>query len=204
MSHITLDCVGLPCPQPVLRVKDALEQGACLLEVLVDNQAAKNNILRFVQSQGHTAASIDRPGGGFAVRITAANGPGPQTDDPRLYRCETPAPPRLVYVISSDSMGQGSEELGWALLQTYIQTIKEIKPLPDMILFYNSGVKLVTAASGALEALKQLQDQGVEILACGTCLDFFQLKSAMRVGQISDMYAIMDAMARADKLVSPY
>jgi len=89
-------------------------------------------------------------------------------------------------------------------LQTYIQTIKEIKPLPDKILFYNSGVKLVTAASGALNVLEQLQDQGVEILVCGTCLDFLQLKSAMRVGQISNMYAIMDAMASADKLVSPF
>jgi selenium metabolism protein YedF len=101
-------------------------------------------------------------------------------------------------------MGRGSEELGWALLQTYIQTIKDVSPLPEKILFYNSGVKLVASGSGALEALKQLQAQGVEILACGTCLDFFQLKSAMQVGQISNMYAIMDAMASADKLVSPY
>ena len=204
MSHITLDCAGLPCPQPVLRVKDALEQGVRQIEVLVDNQASKDNILRFAQSQGHTAASTDRPGGCFAILITASDGPGPQTDDPALYRCATPAAPRLVYVISSDSMGRGSEELGWALLQTYIQTITEIRPLPDKILFYNSGVKLVTAASGTLDALRQLQDQGVEILACGTCLDFFQLKSAMRVGQISNMYAIMDAMVSADKLVSPF
>ncbi|MDR2549497.1 MAG: sulfurtransferase-like selenium metabolism protein YedF [Desulfobulbus sp.] len=204
MSHITLDCIGLPCPQPVLRVKDALEQGARQLEVLVDNEASKNNVLRFAQHQGHTAASTDRPEGCFAILVTAAETPVPQADDPDLYRCAPPAATRLVYVISSDSMGRGSEELGWALLQTYIQTIKEIKPLPDKILFYNSGVKLVTAASGALEALKQLQDQGVEILACGTCLDFFQLKSAMRVGQISNMYTIMDAMASADKLVSPF
>ncbi|MCL2459186.1 MAG: sulfurtransferase-like selenium metabolism protein YedF [Desulfobulbus sp.] len=204
MSHITLDCIGLPCPQPVLRVKDALEQGARQIEVLVDNQASKNNILRFAQSQGHTTASPDHPGGCFAILVTAADGPGQQIDDLATYRCETPAAPRLVYVISSDSMGRGSEELGWALLQTYIQTIKEIKPLPDKILFYNSGVKLVTAASGALNVLEQLQDQGVEILVCGTCLDFLQLKSAMRVGQISNMYAIMDAMASADKLVSPF
>lgn len=110
----------------------------------------------------------------------------------------------MIYVIASDSMGRGSDELGWALLQTYIQTIKDVSPLPEKIIFYNSGVKLVTAASGALEALKQLQAQGVEILACGTCLDFFKLKSAIQVGQISNMHEIMSAMAGADKIVSPY
>jgi selenium metabolism protein YedF len=101
-------------------------------------------------------------------------------------------------------MGRGSDELGWALLQTYIQTIKDVQPLPARILFYNSGVKLVTAASGALGALVQLQELGVEILVCGTCLDFFQLKSAIQVGHISNMHEIMSAMAEAGRLVSPY
>ena len=101
-------------------------------------------------------------------------------------------------------MGRGDDELGWALLQTYIQTIKDIQPLPEKIIFYNSGVKQVTTESGALEALKHLQDQGVEILACGTCLDFFKLKSAIKVGQISNMYDIMNSMTSADKIVSPY
>jgi selenium metabolism protein YedF len=186
-----------------LCVKDAFAQGADQVEVLVDNEASKNNILRFARSQGHAAACADRPGGCFALSVAATGNPMPQTDDTD-YRCDTPATPRLAHVISSDSMGRGSEELGWALLQTYIRTIKEIRPLPDKILFYNSGVKLVTDASGALDALRELQDQGVEILACGTCLDFYQLKSAMRVGQIADMYAIMDAMTSADKLISPF
>ena len=101
-------------------------------------------------------------------------------------------------------MGRGDDELGWALLQTYIQTIKDIQPLPEKIIFYNSGVKQVTNESGALEALKHLQAQGVEILACGTCLDFFKLKSAIKVGQISNMYDIMNSMTSADKIVSPY
>ena len=204
MTQVTLDCLGLPCPQPVLRAKEALEQGARRLEILVDNEASKNNILRFARNQGHAAASSERPGGGFAVTITATANPAEQAFDPDAYRCDVPAGPAVVYVISSDSMGRGSEELGWALLQTYIQTIKDVSPLPEKILLYNSGVKLVAATSGALDALKQLQAQGVEILACGTCLDYFKLKSAIQVGQISNMYDIMHAMASADKLVSPY
>jgi selenium metabolism protein YedF len=110
----------------------------------------------------------------------------------------------MIYVISSDSMGRGSDQLGWALLQTFVQTIKEVRPLPEKIVLYNSGVKLVATESGALEALRQLQAAGVEILACGTCLDFFQLKSAIQVGQISNMLEIMSTMAEADKIVSPF
>lgn len=203
-NHRTLDCLGLPCPQPVLRLKDALEQGARWIDVLVDNEASKQNILRFARHQGHAATSTDRPEGGFVIAITASADSMEQPLDPDLLRCDVPTGPKLVYVISSDSMGRGDDELGWALLQTYIQTIQDVRPLPEKILLYNGGVKLVAAASGALEALKRLQAQGVEILACGTCLDFYKLKSAMQVGQISNMYDIMNAMAGADKLVSPY
>ncbi len=204
MTQLSLDCRGLACPQPVLRAKEALEQGAACIEVLVDNEASKHNVSRFARSQGHEVACTDRPDGCFAVTVTATTKPTNLPFDPSDYPCPVPAPPRMIYVIASDSMGRGSEELGWALLQTYIQTIKDVSPLPEKIIFYNSGVRLVTAASGALEALKQLQAQGVEILACGTCLDFFKLKSAIQVGQISNMHEIMSAMAGADKIVSPY
>lgn len=204
MTQVTLDCSGLPCPQPVLRAKDALAQGARRIEMLVDNEASKNNVIRFARSQGHEATSADRPGGCFAVTITAGALPVEQTFDPADYCCDISPTAKMIYVISSDSMGRGSEELGWALLQTYIQTIKDVSPLPEKILLYNSGVKLVTDDSGALVAFRELQSLGVEILACGTCLDFFKLKSAIQVGQISNMYDIMNSMASADKIVSPY
>lgn len=205
MAYVVLDCSGLPCPKPVLRVKDALAAGALALEVVVDNEASNLNVLRFARSQGHQAESTARADGGFAIRITASGTPVSTEIDPELYRCDLPADiPRVIYVIAADTMGRGSEELGWALLQTFIQTIKEIQPLPSKILLYNSGVKLVTSPSGALEALKELQTLGVEVLACGTCLDFYQLKSAIQVGQITNMYAIMSAMAEADKIICPH
>lgn len=204
MPQTTLDCIGLPCPQPVLRTKEILEQGVTLLEVLVDNAASRNNVVRFAQNQGHRTEITEQPPGHFKITITVAAAPNADSFDQHEYRCEIPEKQRLVYVISSESMGRGSDELGWALLQTYIQTIKDIKPLPEKIIFYNSGVKQVTTESGALEALKQLQAQGVEILACGTCLDFFQLKSAIKVGQISNMYEIMNSIINADKIASPF
>ena len=204
MSHPTLDCLGLPCPQPVLRAKEALDQGAETVTVLVDNEASRQNLLRFARSQGHRAESSVQDSDRFSITISAVSGTARQPFDAAGFSCETTLPPGLVYVISSDSMGRGSDELGWALLQTYIQTIRDVQPLPSKILLYNSGVKLVTSASGALEALRQLQELGVEILACGTCLDYFRLKSAIQVGQISNMHEIMSAMAEAGRLVSPY
>ncbi len=204
MARVTLDCTGLPCPQPVLRTKETLEQGAVLIDVLVDNEASQNNVVRYAQNQGHQVEVTALPQG--HRRITIAVVANQTADLPGRHenRCEIPEKLRLVYVISSDSMGRGDDELGWALLQTYIQTIKDIQPLPEKIIFYNSGVKQVTTESGALEALRHLQTQGVEILACGTCLDFFKLKSAIKVGQISNMYDIMNSMTSADKIVSPY
>lgn len=204
MKPVTLDCIGLSCPQPVLRAKEALEQGAGCIEVLVDNEASKNNVTRFARNQGHEVHCADRTDGTFVLTITAAAVPSSQAISAQDYRCVLPTEEKLIYVIASDSMGRGSDELGWALLQTYIQTIKDVSPLPQKIILYNSGVKLVTTASGALDALKRLQEQGVEILACGTCLDFFKLKSAIQVGQISNMHEIMSSMAAADKIISPY
>lgn len=204
MTQQILDCCGLTCPQPVLRTKETLEQGVAQFDVVVDNEASKNNILRFAGSQGHLAEVIKTQKDRFTIRIQATASPhttAPFTDE--TYQCDIPEKSSMICVISADAMGRGDNELGWALLQTYIQTIKEVAPLPEKILLYNSGVKLVTAASGALTALEELQAKGVEILACGTCLDFFKLKSAIKVGRISNMYDIMQAMADADKIVSP-
>lgn len=204
MNPQIIDCLGMPCPQPVLRAKQALEEGARCIEVLVDNEASKNNVARFGRSQGHEVQTVDRDSSLFAVTIIAN---GKQSDTPLVtedYQCQVPKPLKMLYVIAADTMGRGSEQLGWALLQTYVQTIKDVRPLPSKIVLYNSGVRLVATESGALEALRSLQAAGVEILACGTCLDFYQLKSAIQVGQISNMHEIMTAMAVADKIVSPF
>ncbi len=204
MKPVLLDCTGLACPQPVLRTKEALESGAVQLRVRVDNEAAKNNVLRFARSQGHQAMASEEGNGRFLLHVTADSQPSGRTEPAHDVSCGILPGRKLLYVIASDSMGRGSEELGRALLQTYIQTIKEVHPLPEKVIFYNSGVKLVAEASGALEALRHLQEQGVIILACGACLDFFGLKSAIKVGQISNMYEIMRSMSEADKVVSPF
>ncbi len=203
MEVVSLDCRGLACPQPVIQTKEALEQGAERIEVIVDNEASKDNITRFARSRSCELELHTLEQGCFKLILQAGSSRPAESFDPADYACPVPSGKGLVYVVSSDSMGRGSDELGWALLQTYIRTIAEVEPLPAKILFYNGGVKLVTEGSGALDALRQLQAEGVEILVCGTCLDFFHLKSAIQVGHISNMYEIMTSMSAADKVVSP-
>ncbi len=205
MEATTIDCLGLPCPQPVIQTKDALESGATYIQVLVDNEASRDNILRFAQSRGCEAEAEMTPEGNFNITVRNSGTPAAEDSfDPAAYQCSLPVRSCLIYVISADVMGKGSEELGWSLLQTFIQTIKDISPSPQKILFYNSGVRLVTEESGALNALLELQKKGVELLVCGTCLDFYELKSAIKVGRISNMYDIMNAMAEADQVISPH
>ena len=204
MKTVTLDCRGLNCPQPVITTKESLELGNRCLEAIVDNEASKDNVTRFARSRGCEIVLGKLGDGCYKLLLQAGEGATNKQDfDVDAYSCELSADRGLVYVISSASMGRGSDELGWALLQTYIQTIKDVEPLPAKILFYNEGVRLVAEESGALDALRALQKQDVEILACGTCLDFFQLTSAIKVGHISNMYDIMSAVNGAAKVASP-
>lgn len=201
-----LDCRGLNCPEPVLRTKAHLEQGAKEpFAVLVDNEASRGNVLRFVASQGAEAEVTSTKDGVFT--ISCVPGQGAQSEKPFAeedYRCDLPGATNLIYILPSDTMGKGSDELGWALLQTYVVTIAEVSPLPSHIFLYNGGVKLATTPGKALEALQKLEKQGVIIRSCGTCLEYFKLEDERKVGEITNMFDIMSTMAAAGKIVSPF
>jgi selenium metabolism protein YedF len=203
MKKLVVDCQGLNCPEPVIRTKDALEQGNFLLEVIVDNEASRGNVTRFARSRGCEVQVETKDSGLFHLLLSCDTAAKDMSFNDEDYRCDLTSDSGLVYVISSASMGRGSDELGWALLQTYIQTIKDVDPLPSKILFYNEGVRLVAEESGALDALRSLQEKGVEIMACGTCLDFFKLTSAIKVGHISNMFDIMSSVNNASRVISP-
>ncbi|PIE57181.1 MAG: sulfurtransferase-like selenium metabolism protein YedF [Desulfobulbus propionicus] len=206
MSVIRLDCRRLSCPQPVLKVKEFLEQGQEEIEILVDNEGAMQNVSRFAGSRGCKVATEPLADGSFRIVLRGGSVKGSTaltSEDSACVISAEPPQTGLVYVISSDTMGRGDDELGWTLLQMFIQTIKDVPPLPEKILLYNSGVRLVTRESGALTALRDLLERGVEIMACGTCLDFFEMKQEIRIGHISNMYEIMEIMTRASKVISP-
>ncbi len=198
-----LDCRGLACPEPVLKVKEKLEQGISEFEVVVDNGVALNNVKRFVAGQGGevTVESDDADEYRLQVRVLSGDA---ETVSSAVATNDSRVDTTLVCVLSADVMGRGNDELGWALLQTYVQTIPQLEVVPGKVLLYNGGVKLVTAESASVVVFEKLQEMGVEVLVCGTCLDFYRLKAALRVGNISNMYEIMSVMGGASKIISPF
>lgn len=113
-----------------------------------------------------------------------------------------PAPGPIVLAISSDCMGRGDDELGRVLLRSHLHVLGEVTPQPDVIIFFNAGVRLATEGSPALEDLRALAAQGAQILLCGTCLSHFELREKVAVGEISNMYAITETMLRANRVIN--
>jgi len=194
----TVDCRGLACPQPVMETKKALDIPENKeIVVLVDDPASRENITRFATSQGHQVSLKDENN---HSAITIRRGEGGKTEER--------TPPRqavleggLVFFIDSDCMGRGSDELGGILMRAFLHTLGEADVKPEKIILVNGGVKLACEGSPALEDLQTVASQGVEILACGTCLNYFELKEKLRAGRVSNMYEILKALSEAGRTV---
>lgn len=204
-DRIEMDCRGLKCPQPVLKVKGALERMTTgEIAITVDNEASRSNVERFAKSQG-CQATVTEDHGNFHIIIkkTGEARPVSGAAEAASFTCE-PVQTGLVHVIPANTMGRGNDELGQVLMRAYIKTMKDVTPLPRKILFYNSGVLLTATESDIIQPLRDLEANGVEIFSCGTCLDFFDLKERLLVGKTTNMYEIMQSMAGAARVVSPY
>lgn len=188
-----VDARGLECPKPVIMTKKAIEEGETELEVIVDNKVACDNVSRLGEKMG-CSVEVETSSGEFAVRLTKR-----EASNSTVKKC---AEHSTVIFVNSDIIGRGGDELGRALLKAFLDTLAESSNMPNKVIFMNSGVKMVTPDSPALESLKNLSEQGVEILACGTCLDYFSLKDKVAVGRISNMYDILDLMLNADKVIT--
>lgn len=201
----TIDCKGLNCPEPVLKTKQALEEGGVVeLTVIIDNEGSMSNVERFARSRGCTTTAKALADGSFEVVISDIKaGTMSQDLDTSAFSCSA-GDGSLICIIPADSMGRGSEELGWALLQNYVKTLKELSPLPAKIFFYNGGVKIVATDNKAIEAVIEMEKLGVEIWACGTCLEYFHLEKDLKVGRITNMFDIVNSMAMATRIISPF
>jgi len=196
-----LDCKGLACPQPVMRTKDLLEKEAPeTVEVLVDNQAAGQNVQRFLQSQGYEA-EVAAQGGDFLISGRRDPGKAVQAPPPEIYTC-SPEDARTLVFVRSDTLGRGDDKLGAGLMKNFLLTLKEMGPSLWRILFVNSGVKLCCEGSESLPALQELVDSGVSILVCGTCLDFYGLLDQKKVGDTTNMLDIVTSLQVAGKVVT--
>ena len=197
MSKKIVDCRGLSCPQPVIETKQALEKSD-KVTVIVDNLAARDNVARFGESQGGKV-TIQGKKDGVYVTITKSKG-GKRSEKNQSSKNTTTGP--IVAVIRSDQMGQGPEELGCVLIRSFLHTFTEVSGRPDTMIFFNTGVRLTSEGSEVLDDLQALEQKGVAIQVCGTCLDYFGLKEKIAVGRISNMYTIVETMLAAGRLIT--
>ena len=196
MSTI-VDARGLACPQPVIKTRAAL-QAHDSVTTIVDNATSQQNVTRMAEKADCTVQAEAREDGIYLViRKQAVVAPAASP-----VAATAPAGGPLVLTVPSEFMGRGDEVLGQILIRAFFHTLGEVQPLPDTIIFLNSGVKLVVTGSPVLDDLRDLCDQGIGILACGTCLGHYGLKDQVAVGEISNMYTIAETLLAAGRTVS--
>ena len=212
MQNKTVDARGMACPLPVVNAKKASEEMTedGVLTVLVDNEIAVQNLTKFAASRGFQSTAEKKGEKDYAVtfQIPEKGAQNAATaSQPTAASEPTCAPDAkkhgLVAVLSANTMGNGEEQLGKILMKSFIFALTKQDHLPETILCYNSGAYLTCEGSDSLEDLKSLEAEGVKILTCGTCLDFYGLKEKLAVGGVTNMYEIVEIMENAGTIVRP-
>jgi len=194
-----IDCRGLACPAPVLKTKELIEQEQPEnLVVVVDNEAAKENVTRFMEHQGF-AVSTSVEGSDFQVSGRAEGGAKAapvKTVEPEELK------QKIMVMVGTDRMGYGDDDLGLKLMVSFLKTLKEMGGELWRLVFVNNGVKMTVSESEVLPVLKELEEGGVHVLVCGTCLNHFNLLEKKVVGETTNMLDIVTAMQLADKVIN--
>jgi selenium metabolism protein YedF len=186
----TIDARGLSCPQPVILTKKVMgEKSGEEIITIVDNSAAMENISKLAASQGYEF-TVETRGTESHIRMFRRE---METD------LDLAADRDLVILVKSQYFGQGDDELGGILMKSWAYTLTEIGDQIHSIIFMNGGIHLTTDGSPILEHLSFLQEHGVQLLSCGTCLDFFAKKDLLKVGQVTNMYTAMELLSSAVK-----
>lgn len=188
---VKVNAVGFVCPVPVIMTKKALNEIAeGEVEVLVDNETAKQNLEKLAKELGYEFKSCKLEEN-FQVIINKK-----PNEDKKETKEEN-----IVVVIDSDEMGKGDEELGKILVKGFIYSLTEMETLPKTVILYNKGVLLATVNENTIEDLKKLESMGVEIISCGTCANYYHVQDKLQVGSLTNMYTIVDRQFKATKLI---
>ncbi|MBN1957181.1 MAG: sulfurtransferase-like selenium metabolism protein YedF [Desulfuromonadales bacterium] len=191
------------CPYPVVETrKQILANPGETFVVIVGDQAGRDNVSRLATKMGYNSSAV-QAGDGFSLTLTPE-------DVPEEASVTAPAPAltsqgsgKTVIYCGSDRMGDGDDGFGRVLMRNFITTLLEMDPLPDMVLFVNSGINLTTEGSDVLEALEKLDQQGVDLATCGLCLEFYEKKEQLKVGRVTNMYEMVEVQCQAGRVVSP-
>lgn len=214
MEQKIVDARGLACPLPVVNAKKAVgefqEDG--VLRVLVDNEIAVQNLQKFASQKGLQAAGEKKGEKEYEVTIQVVKGgaaapapvPAAEGEEEEAIACSPDSRKKgLVAVLSANVMGGGEEKLGRALMKAFVFALTKQDMLPETIVCYNSGAYLTCEGSDSLEDFKALEAEGVNIMTCGTCLDFYGIKDTLAVGTVTNMYDIVETMENAKSVIRP-
>jgi selenium metabolism protein YedF len=198
-----VDARGLACPQPVVLAKQAVETHE-QVKVIVDNDTALENVKRLGTKLGCDVKVEKIKDGAYEINLTRkAAAVGAKEEFTPLYGMTPAQSGPFVIVIAEDKMGRGNDELGYVLIRAFLHTVAGQAEKPNVMIFYNTGVKLTVQGSEVLDDLKQLENEGVQLLVCGTCLNYFEIKEILAAGMVSNMYDIAGIMSRAGRLLVP-
>jgi selenium metabolism protein YedF len=187
-----IDARGLDCPQPVVLTKRAMDEaGGEDLLTLVNTDIALENVSKLAHSQGYQV-EVEHQGNDYHIHMSRQS-----------HATESSAigDGQVAVLVTSNLFGQGEAELGQVLMKSFLVSLNELSQLNEMV-FMNSGVYLTTEGSPVLEILRALEAKGVQIYSCGTCLDYYQLKDKLKVGQVTNMYSAMEILTGASKCIT--
>ena len=202
---ITVNAIGDACPVPVVKTRKAMEtiKGAEVVETLVDNEIAVENLKKMAGQMGYQVKDQKLEEGKYSVQIMVTEAEKTENIQADICDCRPTAASDKVVVIRSNVMGEGDPDLGKVLIKGFIYALSQQEELPKTILFYNGGAYLTCEGSASLDDLKELEHRGVKILTCGTCLNFYGLSEKLKVGEVTNMYEIAATMSKASLIVSP-
>ena len=204
---IKVNAMGDACPLPVVKAKNAIKElgGSGIVEVKVDNEIAVQNLAKMAKQKGYGMKSHKISATEYDVTLEIGEGAAATgvEDIPEVCPVVPGYKKNVVVAINSNRMGHGHDELGAVLMKGFIFALSQQDVLPSTILFYNGGANLTIEGSASLEDLKNLEAQGVEIMTCGTCLNYYNVSDKLAVGEVTNMYAIVEKLTQADLVVMP-
>ena len=200
-----IDCKGMSCPLPVVNAKKAAEDlnAGDVLTVLVDNEIAVQNLTRFAEHKGFCGSTKKKSEKEYAVTMSISGAVAEEAKEEDVACVMDLRRKGMLVVLSGNVMGTGDAKLGTSLMKAFVFALTKQERLPDTVLCYNTGAYLTCEGADTLEDMKLLESEGVTILTCGTCLDFYDLKEKLAVGGVTNMYDIVERMENAAQIIKP-
>jgi selenium metabolism protein YedF len=199
----TIDVKGMQCPMPLIETKKALkeiEEGESL-KIIIDNATSVTNVLHFLEDNG-VPVTKSQNGNITELTVNKLDSDIENAEVDEYCTIDLPQDDNFVLVFAKNRIGEGAEELGKMLVGGFLNTFKEMDRLPQKVIFLNSGIDLVLKGSPTIPVLQEYENQGVELLACGACLDYYKKVDEVAVGRVSNAYDILDATINAGKVIS--